>query len=59
MCEALKELMKDDILDEKIKVYVETVKEFNVPDSDIIKGIMNKFGVALEVAKKYVLPAMA
>lgn len=59
MCEALKELMKEDILDEKIKVYVEAKKECDVPDNDIIKGIMSKFGVAFEAAKKYVLPAMA
>jgi len=59
MCEALKELMKEDIQEAEIRSFVDAGKLFNASDDDIIKGIMSKFGVALEVAKKYVLPAMA
>ena len=59
MCAALRELMKDEIMDSNIRSFVDAGRLFNISDNDIIKGIMSKFGVAFDEAKKYVLPAMA
>ena len=59
MCAALRELMKDEIMDAEIKSFVNAGRKFNISDNDIINSIISEFGVTLEEAKKYVLPAMA
>lgn len=53
MCEALRELMKDEIEQDVAKGIVETCCDFGAADDAIIERLQRKLNIPLQTAQKY------
>ena len=55
MCDALRELMKDELQAERISATIEVYRDMGASEMDIISKIMNRYALTQKQAEEYVL----